>query len=392
MKTIRDIDIKNKKVIITTDLNVPHKDGVITDDYRIKKAVKTIKYAIDNNAKVIILSHLDRIKSEDDKVKNNSKILVAPLAEALGHPVTFVDATRGPLVEDAINNMDFGDVILLQNTRYEDWPDKKESGNDPELGKYWASLGDIFISDVYGTGHRKDASIVGIPLHLPSVIGFLMEEELQIMDKLANNPDRPYTVILGGAKVKDKIGAIKNLVNIADQILISGGISYTFLKAMGYEIGTSLLDEENIDFAKEMLEKHGDKLVIPVDFRVAKEFADTGDNHIVSFDEIKADEMGMDIGPKSIARIEDIIASSKTVIWNGAAGVFEFSNFENGTKAICNALAKNKEATTIIGGGDNALAAKKFGVFNEVSHVSTGGGATLMLLEGKMLPAVEVIK
>ena len=383
MKTIRDFNLNNKKVIIRVDFNVPMKDGVITDDTRIKESLKTINYAISNNAKVILMSHLGRIKEESDKLKNTLKPISIRLSELLNKKVIFIPNTRGSELENAINNLQNGDVLLMENTRFEDLPDKKESKNDPELGKYWASLGDIYINDAFGTAHRAHASNVGIASHLKSGIGFLIEKELDNLLPAINNPDRPFTVILGGSKVSDKIGIIENLVMKADYILIGGGMAFTFLKAGGVEIGDSLLDEDSIDFCKKMLKEHKDKLILPIDVVTnLKECFIT---------DITKEEKGLDIGPKTVKLFKQYLDNSKTIIWNGPVGMFENDKYSNGTKGICEIL-KNIDAVKIAGGGDTASAVKNFGYEQAFTHISTGGGASLELLEGKELPGIAIIK
>ena len=389
MKTIRDFELNNKKVIIRVDFNVPMKDGVITDDTRIKESLKTINYAIDKGAKVILLSHLGRIKEESDLEKNNLYPVAVRLSELLNKKVLFSNHTRGKILEDRINNMNNGEVLLIQNTRYEDLVGKKESSNDQELGKYWASLGDIYINDAFGTSHRAHASNVGIASNLPSGIGFLIEKELNAFNKVLTNPDRPLTVILGGAKVKDKIGVIKNLVNVADYILIGGGMAYTFLKATGINIGKSLLDEESIDFCKEMLEKYKDKIILPIDSVNATDINESGRTSFIN--EIKDNEMGLDIGYNTVKLFKTYLENSKTIIWNGPVGMFEQEEFNKGTIGICEIL-KNLDAIKIIGGGDTASAIINLGYKDYMTHISTGGGASLELLEGKKLPGIEVIE
>ncbi len=390
-KTIRDFDLEDKKVLIRVDFNVPIKDGVITDDNRIRESLKTINYAIDNGAKVILLSHLGRVKTEEDKLKNTLRPVANRLSELLGKEVKFIPETRGTELEEAVNNLQKGDVLLMENTRFEDLDGKKESGNVEELGAYWASLGDIYINDAFGTAHRAHASNVGIASHLPNGIGFLIEKELDNLDKAVNNPERPFTVVLGGAKVSDKIGVIKNLVNRADHILIGGGMMFTFLKAKGYEIGTSLLDEESIDFCKEMLANYTDKLVLPVDVLCALEMSEEASVRHTDVASINPDEMGLDIGEETVALFTKYLNESKTIVWNGPVGAFEYANFASGTKALCDALA-GLDATVIVGGGDSASATIKFGYKDKYTHISTGGGASLELLEGKELPGIAIIE
>ncbi len=383
MKTIRDFDLNNKKVIIRVDFNVPIKDGIITDDTRIKESLKTINYAIENNAKIILMSHLEKIKEESDKIKNSLKPVIFRLSELLNKKVIFVSNTRGEELEEKINNLQSGDVLLMENTRFEDLPDKKESKNNEDLGKYWASLGDIYINDAFGTAHRAHASNVGIASNLPSGIGFLIEKELNNLLPAINNPNRPFAVILGGAKVSDKIGVIENLVNKADYILIGGGMAFTFLKAKGIEIGKSLLDEESIEFCKKILKENEEKIILPID--VVTELKEC------FITDITKDETGLDIGSKTVKLFKQYLDNSKTIIWNGPVGMFEEDRYSNGTKGICEIL-KNIEATKIAGGGDTASAVKNFGYEGAFTHISTGGGASLELLEGKVLPGIDIIK
>lgn len=389
MRTIRDFDLENKKVIIRVDFNVPIKDGTITDDNRIVESLSTINYALDHGAKVILLSHLGRVKVEEDKNNNNLYPVSVRLSELINKPVVFVNNTRGNEVEEAINKLNPGEIVLLQNTRYEDIDGKKESGNDPELGKYWASLGDIFINDAFGTSHRAHASNVGIASILPSGIGFLIEKELNEFSKVLDNPLRPFTVILGGAKVSDKIGVIENIAPIADHILIGGGMAYTFLKALDMNIGKSLLDEENIDFCKKVLEKYQDKIILPIDSVNAKD--PDSESRECFINEIRDDEMGLDIGHGTVKLFRTYLENSKTVIWNGPVGMFENEKFSHGTKGICEIL-KNIDAVKIAGGGDTGSAIINLGYKDVMTHISTGGGASLELLEGKKLPGIEVIK
>ena len=388
MKTIRDFDLNNKKVMIRVDFNVPIKDGKITDDNRIKMSLETIKYAIEKNAKVILLSHLGRVKTEEDKVKNNLNIVVPRLEELLNQKVIFSNVTRGMELEEKISNMKNKDVLLIQNTRYEDLNGKLESSNDIELGKYWASLGDIFINDAFGTSHRSHASNVGIASNLPSGIGFLVEKELNALD--LTNAEKPITIILGGSKVSDKITLIENLVNVADYILIGGGMAYTFLKASDINIGKSLFDVDSIEFCKNMLEKYKDKIILPIDSVNAKEMKENTQYRQCFINEIKQDEIGLDIGYNTTKLFKTYLEKSKTIIWNGPVGVFEIKPFDEGTKRICEIL-KNINAKKIVGGGDTASAVINLGYKDVFDHISTGGGASLELLEGKKLPGVEVI-
>ena len=390
MKTIKDFDLLNKKVIIRVDFNVPIKDGVILDDNRIVMALDTINYALDNGAKVILLSHLGRVKTLEDKNSKSLKIVVDRLSKLLNRKILFSTETRGVNLENMINSMKNGDVLLIENTRFEDLDGKKESGNDKELGEYWASLGDIFINDAFGTAHRAHASNVGIASNLESGIGFLMEKELNVLNSVLNNPKRPYAVILGGAKVNDKIGVINSLVKKADYILIAGGMCYTFLHALGYNIGSSLLDSDSIDYCKDLLAKYKDKIILPVD-NIVSSGIDSKDTTLVNIDSIPSDKMGLDIGVKTIELFESVLSKCNMVVWNGTLGYSEEKAYEVGTKSILEYLS-NSNCDTIICGGDTASAAINFGYRDKFMHISTGGGASLELLEGKVLPGIEAIE
>lgn len=390
MKTIKDIDIKNKKVIIRCDLNVPIKDGKILDNTRIKSSLETINYCLENNAKIIILAHLGRVKEKEDIAKNDLSPVAKELSKLLDKEVLFIPETRGEKLEKAVSNMEPKDIILIQNTRYEDLDGKKESSNDEELGKYWASLGEVFINDAFGTIHRAHASNVGIAKHLPSAVGFLIEKELTALNTLLT-PPKPFIVILGGAKVKDKIGVIENLVTKADKILIGGGMAYTFLKAQGYEIGTSLLDEESNDFCTKILKEYKDKIVLPVDIVTTKEFDANAKATTKNIDSFSKDDMGLDIGSKTVKLYEKYLDGAKLVVWNGPLGVYEFDNFKKGTNSILKYLVDNN-IKTILGGGDVVAAASNANLKDKIFHASTGGGATLEFMEGKKLPGLEAIK
>lgn len=390
MKTIKDLNIDGKKVIIRCDFNVPIKDGKIVDDTRIKGALETIKYCLDRDCKVILLSHLGRVKEKEDLKKNDLSIVAERLAKLLKQDILFSEETRGEELEDTINSMEEGDVLLIQNTRYEDLDGKKESGNDPELGKYWASLGDVFINDAFGTAHRAHASNVGIASNLPSAAGFLIEKEVNVLKEL-DKPTHPFVVVLGGAKVSDKIGVIENLVHKADYVLIGGGMAFTFLKAEGLEIGKSLLDEENIDFCKKILSKYKDKIILPVDVAVTNEYTNDEKYRTKDIKDISTDEMGLDIGEKTVNLFESILKKAKIVIWNGPLGVYEFSKYKVGTDKILKYVVDNN-IKTILGGGDIVAAATTAKLKDKVYHASTGGGATLEYLEGKKLPGIEIIK
>ena len=381
-KIVTDLSVKGKKVLVRVDFNVPLKDGVITDDNRIVQALPTIQYLIDNHAKVILFSHLGKVKSEEDKARLSLRPVAVRLSELLKKDVTFVPETRGEALESAINGLAEGDVLLFENTRFEDLDGKKESKNDPELGKYWASLGELFVNDAFGTAHRSHASNVGIASQLETAAGFLMEKEIKFIGGAVDTPERPFVAILGGAKVSDKIGVIESLIDKADKVLIGGGMAYTFFKAMGREVGLSLLEVDRIELAKQLMEKAGDKLVLPIDDAVAT---------TVPSDQIPADQEGLDIGPKTVELFASYLKDAKTVVWNGPMGVFELSNFAKGTIGVCEAIASLEGATTIIGGGDSAAAAISLGYADKFTHISTGGGASLEYLEGKELPGVASI-
>lgn len=388
-KTIRDYELEGKKVIIRVDFNVPIKDDVIQDDNRIRESLETINYALEHNAKIILLSHLGRVKTEEDKINNTLEPVALRLSELLDKEIIFVTETRGELLEQEINNMKNGDIILVENTRFEDLEAKLESSNDEELGSYWASLGDIFINDAFGTSHRSHASNVGIASHLPNGIGFLIEKELNTMLPAITNPNRPFTVILGGSKVSDKIKVIENLVNIADYILIGGVMAFTFLKSLDINIGSSILDEESIEFCKNILNKHKDKIILPIDIVTSTSVEKPINTRKIFIKDIKENEIGLDIGKQTIELFKEYIEKSNTIIWNGPVGKFEINEFSNGTKELCE-IVKNVK-TSIIGGGDTASAVINLGYKDSFTHISTGGGASLELLEGKKLPGIEII-
>lgn len=389
-KTIKDFNLENRRVIIRCDFNVPIQEGKIIDDNRIQESLPTIEYATSHNAKVILLSHLGRIKSSEDLKKNSLLPVAIRLGELLEKTVLLIPKTHGREVEEAITNMKNGDVVLLENTRFEDLVGKKESANNEELASFWASLGDIYINDAFGTIHRAHASNVGIANLLPSGIGFLVEKELNALSKL-ENPPHPYIVILGGSKVSDKIGVISNLIKKADKIMIGGGMVFTFLKALGYEIGKSILDSENIDFCKSILEKYPEKIILPVDVKISKNIENTEESKIVDISNIGSNEMGLDIGPKSIQLFQRHLENASIVVWNGPLGMYEIEEYAVGTKEILKYLTDNN-IETILGGGDIVAASNQLGYKNKVSHASTGGGATLEYLEGKELPGLQVIE
>lgn len=394
--SVTDLDLNGKKVLMRLDFNVPIKDGKVGDDNRIVAALPTIKYVIEHNGRAILFSHLGRIKKEEDKPAKSLKPVAERLSKLLDKPVTFVPVTEGKQLEDAIDNLKDGDILLVQNTRYEDVKDgkyvKRESGNDPELGKYWASLGDVFVNDAFGTAHRSHASNVGIASNMKgkSAVGFLMEKEIKFLGNAVDNPERPFVAILGGAKVSDKIGVIDHLLGKADKIIIGGGMAYTFLAAKGMKVGNSLLEKDKIDLAKQIMDRAGDKLVLPVDNVVADKFDNDANTKVVEGD-IDDGWQGLDIGPKTVDLFESVLKDAKTVVWNGPMGVFEMPNFAKGTLAVGKYLGGLSQATTIVGGGDSTAAVKQLGVADQLTHISTGGGASLTYLEGKVLPGIQAI-
>ena len=391
-KIVNNLEVNGKVVLIRVDFNVPMKDGIITDDNRIVQALPTIKYVIENKGKIVLFSHLGRVKTEKDKEGKSLKPIAEKLEEYLGQKVLFIPYTRGKILEDAIKALKLGEVLMFENTRFEDINGKKESKNDPALGAYWASLGDVFVNDAFGTAHRSHASNVGIAANIDEVAaGFLLEKEIKFIGGAVDNPQRPFVAILGGAKVGDKIGVIKNLLKKADKILIGGGMSYTFFKTLGYEIGTSICEDDKLELAQQLLDEANGKIVLPEDIIITTEFSNETPVNIVDFDKIPVNQMGLDIGPKTLAKYTKILQDAKTVVWNGPVGVFEFSNFASGTIGICEALANLKNATTIIGGGDSAAAVIQNGYADKVTHISTGGGASLEYLEGKILPGLACI-
>lgn len=387
-KTVRDLDVAGKKVIVRCDFNVPRKDGVITNDNRIIQALPTIKYLLENNAKVILMSHLGKVKTEEDKAKNNLECVAVRLAELLpGTKVTFCPVTRGPELEKDVEDLKDGEILLVQNTRYE----KGESKNDPELGKYWASLGDVFVEDAFGSVHRAHASTVGIPSNIAeNALGFLVEKEVDMLGKAVDKPAHPFVAIIGGAKVSDKIGVIENMLEKADKVIVGGGMAYTFEKALGHKIGNSLCEDDKIELAKATLEKGKGKIVLPVDTVIADAFSNDANTEVVEGD-VPDGWMGLDIGPKSIELFKETLNGAKTVVWNGPMGVFEMPKFAKGTLAVCEAIAELPDAITVIGGGDSAAAAIQLGFKDKFSHISTGGGASLEYMEGKTLPGIAII-
>ena len=392
--TVKDVDLKGKKVLVRVDFNVPVKDGVITNDNRITAALPTIKYILEQGGRAILFSHLGRVKEEADKEGKSLAPVAADLAAKLGQEVKFIPGvTRGAELEAAVNALEDGQVLLVENTRFEDVDGKKESKNDPELGKYWASLGDgIFVNDAFGTAHRAHASNVGISANVDkAVAGFLLENEIAYIKEAVEAPERPFVAILGGSKVSDKIGVIENLLEKADKVLIGGGMTYTFYKAQGIEIGNSLVEEDKLDVAKALLEKSNGKLILPVDSKEANAFADYTEVKDTEGEAVDPGFLGLDIGPKSIAKFDQELTGAKTVVWNGPMGVFENPDFQAGTIGVMDAIVKQPGVKSIIGGGDSAAAAINLGRADKFSWISTGGGASMELLEGKELPGLAAL-
>ena len=388
-KTIRDIDLKGKKAFVRVDFNVPMKDQQITDETRIQAALPTIKELVESGAIVILASHLGRPKGEVVEELRLTPV-AKRLSELLGKEVAKADESYGEAVKAQISKLSEGDVILLENVRF----NAGEEKNDAELAKQYAELADVFVNDAFGAAHRAHASTEGIAHHIPAVSGLLMQKELDVLGKALSNPDRPFTAIIGGAKVKDKIGVIENLLDKVDNLIIGGGLAYTFVKALGHEVGQSLLEEDKIELAKSYMDKakeKGVKFYMPVDVTVADDFSNDANINTVSIEEIPSDWEALDIGPKTREIYADVIKSSKLVIWNGPMGVFELDAFATGTKAVAEALAESQDTYSVIGGGDSAAAVEKFDLADKMSHISTGGGASLEFMEGKELPGVVAL-
>lgn len=389
-KTVKDVDVDGKRVLMRVDFNVPLADGVVTDDTRIKAAIPTIQYLVDHGAKVVLMSHLGRPKGDGVEPELSLKPAAEKLAELTGLDVTFVPDTYGQEAADAVAAMEPGQVVVLENVRF----DKREKKNDPEIADKLAALGDIFVLDAFGTAHRAQGSVVGPAAKLPAVAGFLLEKEVDTLTNIFEDPERPFVAIVGGSKVSSKIGVLDHLLDSVDTLIIGGGMAYTFFLAKGYTVGTSLQEPDWVDRAREMMEKaekNGVKLLLPVDNVVADHFGPDAVGVVVKSDSIPDDMMGMDIGPETAQLYADAIAGAKTVFWNGPMGVFEFDQFSDGTKAVAEAVAANEDCTSIIGGGDSVAAVNKFDLADKMSWISTGGGASMELVEGKALPGVEAL-
>ena len=385
-KSIRDVDLKGKRVFCRVDFNVPMKEGKITDETRIRAALPTIQYLVEQGAKVILASHLGRPKGQVVEELRLTPV-AARLGELLGKDVKKADEAFGPVAQEMVAAMNEGDVLVLENVRFYAGEEK----NDAELAKEFAALADIFVNDAFGAAHRAHASTAGIADYLPAVSGLLMEKELDVLGKALSNPDRPFTAIIGGAKVKDKIGVIRHLLDKVDNLIIGGGLAYTFVKALGHEIGLSLCEDDKIELAKEFMQlakEKGVNFYMPVDVVITEEFSETATTKIVNIDSIPSNWEGVDIGPKTREIYADVIKNSKLVVWNGPMGVFEMTPFAEGTKAVGQALADAEDTYSVIGGGDSAAAVEKFGMADKMSHISTGGGASLEFMEGKELPGV----
>ncbi|MCR6112065.1 phosphoglycerate kinase [Bacillus sp. A301a_S52] len=388
-KSIRDIDVKGKRVFCRVDFNVPMSNGEVTDDTRIRAALPTIKHLIEKGAKVILASHLGRPKGEAvDELRLDP--VAKRLSDLLGQSVIKTDTVVGEEPQKAVSQLSDGEVVLIENVRFESGEEK----NDGDLAKQMAELADVYVNDAFGAAHRAHASTEGIAKHLPAVAGLLMEKELEVLGKAMANPERPFTAIIGGAKVKDKIGVIDNLLDKVDNLIIGGGLAYTFIKAQGHEIGQSLLEEDKIDLAKQFMEKaekKGVKFYMPIDGVIADKFGEDANTQVVAIDAIPADWQALDIGPKTLETYRDVVKNSKLVIWNGPMGVFEMEKFAQGTKGVAEALADADSTYTVIGGGDSAAAVEKFDYADKMDHISTGGGASLEFIEGKELPGVVAL-
>ncbi|AKJ52324.1 phosphoglycerate kinase [Metamycoplasma hominis] len=393
-KTIEDLQLENKKVILRVDFNVPISNNTIMDTKRIDEELPTIKYILSKNASLIILSHLGRVKTEEDKKTKSLEIVAKKLAQLLNRDVKFINENRSEAVTNAVKNLKPGEILVLENTRFQDLNNKAESNNDEDLAKYWASLGDVYVNDAFGTAHRAHASTYGISQYSKeSALGFLMNNEVEHLQKLLVGFKRPFVAIIGGAKVSDKIKVLEKLFELADKVLIVGGMAYTFQKALNRKIGTSIFEEDKVEMAKEYLNKYKDKIVLPIDNAYVDEFADKTPKFTSPENpDIPDGNMGLDIGPESIKLFASIIKNAKTIFWNGPAGVTEFSNFEAGTKGIATAIAQNRDCYSVVGGGDSVTAINKLGYQDKFSFISTGGGASIEFVQGKKLPGIEAIQ
>ncbi|MDR1013125.1 MAG: phosphoglycerate kinase [Lactobacillales bacterium] len=391
--TVKDLTLKGKKVLVRVDFNVPLENGVITNDNRITAALPTLKYILEQGGRAILFSHLGRVKEEADKARKSLAPVAKMLSEKLNQEVIFIPKTRGEELESAIDALNDSEALLVENTRFEDVDGQKESKNEPKLGAYWASLGnDLFVNDAFGTAHRAHASNVGIAENVKqAAAGFLLESEINYIKDTIDNPIRPFVAILGGSKVSDKIGLIENLLKKADKIIIGGGMAYTFIKAKGIEVGASLVEEEKLNLAKELMVKAGAKLILPIDSKEANAFANYTEVKDTQAEAIDPGFLGLDIGPKSIVKFAEEIKGAKTVVWNGPMGVFENSDFQAGTIGVMDAIIAQTGVTSIIGGGDSAAAAINLARADKFSWISTGGGASMELLEGKILPGLEAL-
>ena len=388
-KTVRDVDVDGKRVLVRVDFNVPLKDGVVTDDTRVRAAIPTITYLKEHNAAIILMSHLGRPKGDGPEPELSLKPAADKLAELTGYDVKFVDDTYGEKAEAAVKALKPGEILVLENVRFL----KAEKKNDPEVAKKLASYGDIFVLDAFGTAHRAQGSVVGPAAYIPAVAGFLLEKEVDTLTSIFADPARPFVAIVGGSKVSSKIGVLDHLIDSADTLIIGGGMAYTFFLAKGYAVGPSLKEEDWVERAAEMLKKAEDKgvkILLPVDNVVADHFGEDAEGEVVDSDKIPDDRMGMDIGPKTIELYCDAVKGAKTVFWNGPMGVFEIDQFAKGTEAVARAIA-DSDCTSIIGGGDSVAAINKFGLASKMSWISTGGGASMELVEGKALPGVEAL-
>lgn len=385
-KTVEDVDVRGKKALVRVDFNVPIKDGKVGDDTRIRAALPTIEYLLENGAAVILCSHLGRPKGEP-KAEFSLKPVAEHLSELMGKPVAFSEEVVGPVAERAAEALKPGEILLLENTRFH----PGETKNDAEMARQLASLADLYVNDAFGSAHRAHASTEGVARYLPAVAGFLMEKEIRYLGQAIADPERPFIAILGGAKISDKIGVIRNLLKQADQVLIGGGMANTFFKAQGYPVGDSLVEDEALDTARELLAEGGNRLRLPVDVVIADRFDNDAERRVMSMGSVPEGWRILDIGPETVETFSKIIEEAKTIVWNGPMGVFEFPRFAEGTFGVARAVAHSK-ATSIVGGGDSIAAVQQAGVAEQISHISTGGGASLEMLEGRVLPGLAALQ